>query len=90
MKYDRMKYAFERREWVKLVDEKLPAMEEHASFLQEEAQRVWGDLQRMPMHYRAVGFYQELVSDCYKVAQVELWKCIFYKAMREANRDEQS
>ena len=86
MIYERMKYASDQRAWVKYVDEKLPGMELHAARLQREAQEQWNVLQSMPMHYKAMGFTQRLVSECYKEAHSKLLQCIYYKAMREANR----
>ena len=88
MPYNRMQYAHERREWIKQVDEMLPQIEAHASTLQIEAQMQWENWQKLPLAYQAMPFTRMLIRDCYDAARAELMRCIYYKAMREANRDD--
>lgn len=87
MEYPRMKYAQERREWVNMVNDLLPETEARASMLQLEAKAQWENLQLMPLIYRKMGFTQRLVDECYRAAHRELLRCIYYRGMREANRD---
>lgn len=86
--YERMKYAHERRDWVKMVDEKLPVMEAEASKLQKDATALFESYQSMKeLGYQRIDYLSDMLTDCYAEAHRQLLRCIYYRGMREANRD---
>lgn len=93
MHYERMKYAHDQREWVKYADEKLPALREHTSMLQQQAAKAFADWQIInSMWKNPYSFSQRLVSECYASAHYSLLRVIYYEGMRRANlpREEDS
>lgn len=83
-----MKYSNERRDWVRMVDDQLPAMEAKAAELQRHAADLFADWSTQGVYWKMrYRFLPDMIADLYSQAQSTLMRCIYYKAMREANRD---
>lgn len=78
-----MKYGHDQREWVRVADEKLPALREEASKAQKDAAEWFDGLSTIPESMRQ--FWTASTSEAYAKAQMLLTRVLYYEGMRRAN-----
>lgn len=86
MEYPRMKYASDQREWVRAADEQLFEMEQLCSEFQQQAAedyKLW--MEAGPEQQAIWSMIHSLVHLRYADARALLFRCVYYKAMRQAN-----
>lgn len=89
IKYTRMKYGHERREWVKTADEVLPHMKKEACRLQNEAAEGFEYWNTLSLEFRArQPAIQAVLSTAYREAHSALLRVLYYEGMRRANLPE--
>lgn len=84
--YPRMKYAYEQREWVQAADDNLVEMEALCAEFQRDAAedyRLW--MEAGPAEQKHWSLIHSLVNARYRDARALLFRCVYYKAMRQAN-----
>lgn len=85
MPYARCTTSMDRRAWVDAANVQLPLFEAEASVLQKRAAEGSAFIREYPrMAHKA---FRNVVDETYAEARMMLWRCIYYKAMREANRN---
>lgn len=84
--YPRLKYANERRDWVRAAEREIPKLEALAVQAQLNSARAY-ELTRIEPRFRQDLFYQLAKSEA-DDARMYLFRAIHYRGMMDANWEE--
>lgn len=88
IKYPRLKYGADRRDWVRVVDEKLPDLIALAINKQHEAAKIYQEWSKLSAGQQSnYSFLMNISNEIYADARLILIRVIYYQGMRAANYD---